>query len=319
MGCSERKFSDKMVKKKKKKSVFTLMRKYWQIYVLIIPVVLWYILFAYYPMSGLQLAFKTYKVREGIWGSPWIGVQNFRALFRDVMFWRSLRRTLWINLGRLLITFPFPILLALMFNELRIKRGKRVMQTVFTFPYFISWVVIAAILQNLLSLDGIVNALIKVFGGNAISFLGEEKLFVPMLYITDIWKGAGYSAIIYLAAIAGIDQEQYEAAEIDGANRWQRMLKITLPNIAPTIAVMFILATGSLMSNGFDQIFNLSNAATKNVAEVLDMYIYRISFQASADFGFSTAVSLFRSAINMVFLLVANGVSKKLSGTGLFG
>ena len=195
------------------------MRKYWQIYILIIPAVIWYIVFAYYPMAGLQLAFKTYKAKIGIWGSPWCGFQNFEAVFRDMYFWRSVGRTLVINFGRLLINFPAPILLALMLNELRVGRYKKVMQTVFTFPHFLSWVIVASIMTNLLSVDGLVNSALSAMGLSTINFLGSESLFQPMLYITDIWKSAGYSSIIYLSAISGIDQDQYEAAEIDGATR----------------------------------------------------------------------------------------------------
>ena len=294
-------------------------KKYWQIYILLIPALVWYILFAYYPMAGLQLAFKTYKAKIGIWGSPWCGLQNFQAAFRDMYFWRSVGRTLVINLGRLALCFPAPILLALMLNELRMGKYKKVMQTVFTFPHFLSWVIVASVMTNLLSIDGLVNNLILACGGSTINFLGSEKLFQPMLYITDIWKSAGYSSIIYLSAISGIDQDQYEAAEIDGATRWQRIWHVTLPNILPTISVLFIMTTGNIMTAGFDQIFNISNAATKNVAEVLDMYIYRITFKGSVDFGFSTAVSLFRSVINMVLLVIANKGSKMMGGTGLFG
>ena len=224
-----------------------------------------------------------------------------------------------INLGRLLINFPAPILLALMLSDLRVKKKKKVMQTVFTFPHFLSWVIVASIMTNLLSVDGLVNSALSAMGLSTINFLGSESLFQPMLYITDIWKSAGYSSIIYLSAISGIDQDQYEAAEIDGATRWQRIWHVTLPNILPTISVLFIMTTGNLMTAGFDQIFNLSNAATKNVAEVLDMYIYRITFTASTDFGFSTAVSLFRSIINMTLLVIANKGSKMMGGTGLFG
>ena len=301
--------------------ILILMKKHWQIYVLLAAPILWYILFAYYPLAGLQLAFKTYKAKLGIWKSPWADPlwQNYRALFKDAFFWRSVRRTLLINFGRLFIVFPFPIILALALNELRLKKSKKVMQTVFTFPHFLSWVIVVAIMRNLLSVDGLVNVLLKTNGHETINFLGSESLFQPMLYITDIWKGAGYSSIIYLSAISGIDQDQYEAADVDGATRWQKLIHITLPNIMPTISIMFILATGNLMTNGFDQIFNMSNAATKNVAEVLDMYIYRITFQASADFGFSTAVSLFRSVINMILLATANKLSKMLGGSGLFG
>ena len=295
------------------------MRKHWQIYVLVIPALIWYLIFAYYPMAGLQLAFKTYKAKLGIWGSPWSGLKNYEAVFRDMYFWRSIGRTLFINFGRLLLCFPVPVLLALMFNELRVGRYKKVMQTIFTFPYFLSWVIVASVISNLLSIDGLVNNAITALGGSSINFLGSETGFQPMLYLSDIWKGAGYASIIYLSAISGIDQEQYEAAEIDGASRWQRIIYVTLPCIMPTISIMFVLTCGNLMTAGFDQIFNLSNSATKNVAEVLDMYIYRITFKGSVDFGFSTAVALFRSVINMVFLLVANKTSKLLGGSGLFG
>lgn len=294
-------------------------KKYWQIYILLIPALVWYILFAYYPMAGLQLAFKTYKAKLGIWASPWCGLQNFQAVFRDMYFWRSVGRTLIINLSRLVICFPAPILLALMLNELRVGKYKKVMQTIFTFPNFLSWVVVASIMTNLLSVDGLVNSALSAAGLSTINFLGSEKMFRPMLYITDIWKSAGYSSIIYLSAISGIDQDQYEAAEIDGATRWQRIWHVTLPNILPTVSVLFIMTTGNIMTAGFDQIFNLKNAATQNVAEVLDIYIYRITFTASTDFGFSTAVSLFRSVINMILLVIANKGSKMLGGTGLFG
>lgn len=295
------------------------MKKHWQIYLLLVLPLVWYVMFAYYPMAGLQLAFKTYKVKAGIWGSPWCGLQNFEALFRDSYFWRSVLRTLTINLGRLLFTFPAPIILALMFNELRLGKYKKFMQTIFTFPHFLSWVIVASIMINLFSVDGLINNIITALGGPSVNVLGSESAFQPMLYITDIWKSAGYSSIIYLSAISGIDQDQYEAAEVDGASRWQRLIHVTLPNILPTVSIMFILTCGNLMTAGFDQIFNMQNAATKNVAEVLDMYIYRVTFQSSVDFGFSTAVALFRSVLNMVLLVVANKGSKMMGGSGLFG
>ena len=163
-------------------------KKYWQIYLLLLPALVWYILFAYYPMAGLQLAFKTYKAKIGIWGSPWCGFQNFQAVFRDMYFWRSIGRTLVINFGRLIINFPAPILLALMLNELRVGRYKKIMQTVFTFPHFLSWVIVASIMTNLLSVDGLVNTALKAVGASSINFLGSEKMFQPMLYITDIWN-----------------------------------------------------------------------------------------------------------------------------------
>ncbi len=299
-----------------------LLKQIWKnktIYIVLFPALLWYLIFVYVPMGGLTLAFKDYKANLGILGSPWIGLEHFENLFQDIEFWNSVGRTLKINILRLLITFPMPIILALLFNELRLRRYKKVLQTVFTFPHFLSWIVIASVLRNILAYDGIVNAIIHLFGGETVNFLGDKNLFQPMLYITDIWKEAGWGSIIYLAAISGIDQEQYEAADIDGATRLQKMLRITLPNIMPTIAVMFILAAGGIMSAGFDQIFNMTNAAVREAGEILDMYIYRITFQATPDFGFSMAVSLFRSIVNMVLLLIADRGSRLFGGNGLFG
>ncbi|MEG1752337.1 MAG: ABC transporter permease subunit [Christensenella sp.] len=280
---------------------------------------MWFVVFAYLPMGGLSLAFKTYHAREGIWGSPWTGLTNFVYLFRDPAFANSVWRTLAINIGKLVVTFPVPILLALMFNEVRAKRTSKILQTLYTFPNFLSWIITSGIIINVLSNTGLLNNILKLFGMGPLNILGSESAFIPLVYLSEIWKTSGWSAIVYIAAISGIDQEQYEAAEIDGASRVQKMFRITLPNIMPTIVVMFILASGNLMTSGFDQIFNLSNPATKNVAEVLDMYIYRVTFQGSTDFGYSTAVSLFRSVINMVLLLLADRGAKLFGGTGLFG
>lgn len=293
-------------------------RKHWQIYVIILLPVVWYLIFAYIPMGGLSLAFKDYKANLGIWGSPWNGLENYSYVMRDPDFFASIWRTLSINLGRLVFVFPFPILFAIMLNEIRFPRYRKFLQTVMTFPNFLSWVIVSSILINVLSFDGMVNGLIGMFGKEPINFLGSESFFQPLLYISDVWKSSGWNTIIYLAAITGIDQSQYEAAEVDGASRMQRIFRITIPNLLPTIIIMFILTTGNLMSAGFDQIFNLSNSAVKTVAETLDMYIYRITFQTAPDFGFSTAVSLFRSIVNMVLLLLADRGSRMMGGNGLF-
>ncbi len=288
------------------------------VYTLLLPGLIWYLVFAYGPMGGLSLAFKDYRANLGIWGSPWVGMQNYHYVFRDAAFWRSVWRTLFINLGRLIFEFPMPVILSLILNELRMPRYKKVLQTIFTFPHFLSWVIVSSVMINFLSVEGLVNSIVKSLGGSAFNFLGNTTAFQPMLYITSIWKSAGWSAIIYLAAISGIDMDQYEAAQIDGASRLQRIAHITLPNIMPTVTVMFILQTGSIMSAGFDQIFNLSNVAVRDVSETLDMYIYRITFQAPPDFGFSMAVSLFRSVINMVLLVLADRGAKLMGGSGLF-
>ncbi|MED9904613.1 MAG: ABC transporter permease subunit [Lachnospiraceae bacterium] len=299
-----------------------LLKSIWKnktIYIVLLPALVWYLVFVYVPMGGLMLAFKDYKANLGILGSPWIGLEHFQNLFNDIEFWQSVGRTLKINILRLFITFPMPVIIALLFNELRMNKYKKVLQTVFTFPHFLSWIIIAGVLKNILAYDGIVNGIIGLCGGETVNFLGNKSLFQPMLYITDIWKEAGWGSIIYLAAISGIDQEQYEAADIDGATRWQKMMHITLPNIMPTVAVMFILAAGGIMNAGFDQIFNMTNAAVREAGEILDMYIYRITFQATPDFGFSMAVSLFRSVINMLLLVIADRGSRFFGGNGLFG
>lgn len=303
-------------------AILNLLSSIWKhraIYTLLLPGLIWYLIFQYGSMSGLLLAFKTYKANLGIFGSPWCGFLNYKYVFRDPAFLEAVWRTVWINMGRIIVGFPIPIIIALLFNEIRSRRYKKVTQIIVTFPQFLSWVVVSSIMISFFSYDGPVNNIISSLFGGGVNFLGNEKIFVPMLYITENWKTAGWYAIIYLAAIAGIDQSQYEAAEIDGASRLQCMVRITLPNIMPTIVVMFILSIGYIMSAGFDQVFNLSNAAVRNISEVLDMYIYRITFNAPPDFSFSTAVSLFRAVINMILLIVADRGAKLMGGEGLLG
>ena len=289
-------------------------------YILILPGLVWYAIFAYIPIFGLTLAFRKYMAKLGMFGSPWIGLKNFQNVFADPAFFASIVTTLRINAGRLIFVFPFPILFAIMINEVRLGQPKKILQSIYTFPNFLSWVIVASIMINILGQRGLVNSVMgALFGTKPVAFLGKPDYFLPVIYLTDIWKTAGWSAIIYMASISGIDVEQYEAAEIDGASRLQRIWYITLPGIKSTILVLFILAVGNLMSGGFDQIFNLSNSATIKVAETLDMYIYRITFRGSVDFGFSSAVALFRSVINMLLLIFADRVSKAVGGSGLLG
>jgi len=298
----------------------TLGREIWkhkEKYLLILPGMAWFIVFAYIPMYGLTLAFRQFRADLGLFGSPWIGLANFERVFADPLFMDAVWRTLYLNAGRLIFVFPVPIILALFVNELRLRRTKKILQSIFTFPNFLSWVIVAGIMIDVLGRHGLVNSLLGLLGFEPISFLGTPALFQPMVYLTSIWQSAGWSAIIYMAAIAGIDTEQYEAAEIDGSSRMQRIWYITLPGIKGTIVVLFILAIGNLMQGGFEQIFNLRNAATMRVAEILDVYIWRITFDAPANFGFSSAVALFRSVINFSLLFVAHHVSKRLSGSGL--
>ena len=300
------------------RTAFQTLSRYKAVYLLLLPGLVWYILFAIAPLGGLMLAFKIYRANLGILGSPWTGLKNFDRVFNDMNFWNAIRQTLLINVLRLIITFPFPVVLALLFNEMRFQRVKKPMQVVFTLPHFLSWVIIASIFNNLLSYDGMLNNSLAAMGLSTVKIIGNERAFLPLLYYTDIWRTAGWNTIIYLAAITDIDTEQYEAAEIDGATRWQMMTNVTIPSIQSTIVIMFILATGNIMTAGFNQVFNLSNAAVRSVAETLDMYIYRITFQAAPDFGFSMAITLFRSSINMILLLIADRGAKLMGGSGLF-
>ena len=264
-------------------------------------------------------------------------LKNFPEAMRKMDFWNVFKNSLIITTLATVLTIlvsamasfvivrngkwkACSILFALMINEVRLGRSKKVLQSIYTFPNFLSWVIVASIMINVLGQKGLVNGFLTTFfGTRPIAFLGKPEYFRPVIFITDVWKTAGWSAIIYMASISGIDMEQYEAAEIDGASRLQRIWYITLPGIKTTIMVLFILAVGNLMSGGFDQIFNLSNSATMKVAETLDMYIYRITFKGSVDFGFSSAVALFRSVINMLLLIVADRVSKAVGGSGLLG
>lgn len=290
----------------------------WETYLLLLPGLVWYFIFCYMPMGGLTLAFKSYKANLGILGSPWVGLANYEYVFNDPAFFHALSNTLIISALRILIEFPVPIILALLLGEIRRKGYQKALQTIYTFPNFLSWVVVAGIMINVFESSGLVNGLIVALGGEEVNFLSSSTSMFILLFVTNIWKSAGWSSIIYLAAIAGIDSEQYEAATIDGASRFQQMIYITLPSLLPTISVMLILQIGNMMNAGFDQIFNMSNPAVEESLDVLDTYIYRITFQASSDFSFSTAISLMKSVVNFLLVLLANFSSKRLTDNGLF-
>ena len=308
-----------------KQSFAKYFRANWALYLLSIPGLVYIVGYKVLPLVGLQLAFKDFDMFAGngildsMFKSEWTGLAYFENIFRSSNFTHLLANTLTISLMKLLINFPLPILLALMLNELRMRRYKKLLQTVYTFPHFLSWVIVGSIVKNLLSVDGVVNGLMAGMGLEKVSFLGNKDLFRPLIYISEIWKEAGWSSIIYLAAISGIDPQLYEVAEIDGASRFQRVVNITLPSIFPTIAVMLILQMGGIMGGHFDQIYNLQNDVIASSAETLNLYIYRITFQRTPNYGFSTAVSLFCSVINMVLLMSTNKVAERFGGTGLMG
>lgn len=291
------------------------------LYLFFLPALLIYIIFSYVPMYGAILAFKDLNFTKGILGSPWTsmhGMKHFYDLLSNMDFRKSFVNTMIISIGRIVFEFPVPVIIALLINEIRKSRLKRVVQTVFTFPHFVSWVIISGIFFNLLSDSGVVNEIIAACGGQKINLLSQPSTFRVLLFATDNWKEAGWSTIIYLATISGINPSLYEAAIVDGANRFQLVRYITWPAIKSVIGVMFILSISRLMNAGFDQIFNLYNPAVYDKADIIDTYIYRRTFMLGLDFATSTAVGLFKSVINVIMLIVGNAVISKATGKGIY-
>lgn len=303
----------------RKQTLMVRIRKNISVYLFLLPGVIAFFVFSYVPMGGLLLAFKKYNAPKGILGSPWVGIKNFQRLFVTPDAITAIINTLVISMSRLLFCFWVPIAIALMLNEMPGRKLKRVYQTVFTFPHFMSWVIVGTIVENFLASNGTFNTIIKRLGMSPIGFLSNKQYFRPILYITDVWKEAGWSSILYIAAIAGIDPGLYEAAEIDGANRLQRIWHVTLPGIRSTIIILLILQIGNMMNAGFDQIFNLRNPVIKSAASIIDTYVYDITFEAVPNYGFSTAVGMFKSVINLTLLTSANIFSRKITGMNLFG
>ncbi len=300
-----------------------LMRTIWKYryyYLMLLPIVAWYVIFCYVPMYGVTLAFKSYNFKLGILGSPWVGIENFTDMLSDYQFWKAFRNTITISLGKLIFHFPLPIILAILMNELSKGKIAKFFQTVFTFPHLISWVVLSGIIINIFGSGGIFNQIISSLGLDKISPLTNPDTFRPMIYITHIWKEIGWDSIIYIAALSGISQEQYEAAKIDGANRFERILHVSWPGIKSTVAILLILAIGNTMGIGssFDQIFNLYSAPVYNVGDTVDTYIYRTTFTTGANFGYMTAIGLFKSIINLVLIFSANKVVKLMGEDGLY-
>lgn len=281
-------------------------------YLLLLPAVIYFLVFHYFPMYGVIISFKNFNFKKGILGSEWIGLENFRYMFGLSDFYRVFFNSLILSFLRLVFVFPIPIILALMVNEIGNRTYKKVCQTAIYLPYFISWVVIGGILVNFLSPTwGVVNDLIKSLGFEPVFFLGKAQYFRPIVVISSVWKEAGWGTIIYLAAITGIDQELYEAAAVDGASRLQRMLHITLPGIKTTVVLTMILRMGSIMSNGFEQIFALQNSQNLSVSEVFETYTYRVGLLGGR-FSFATTVGFFTSVISMIFLVTTNFISKRM-------
>jgi putative aldouronate transport system permease protein len=288
------------------------------LYLLLLPALLYYVVFHYVPLYGATIAFKEFSYTKGILGSPWVGFKHFEYLFTLDKFSQVFWNTVWISLYRLAFGFPLPLIVALLLNEAAKLAFKRTIQTVIYFPHFISWVILGGIMINFLSIEnGVINNIIKVFGGNAIGFMTDETYFRSTLVFSMIWKEFGWGTIIYMAALAGVSPQLYEAAMIDGASRWQRLWHITLPCIKGTIIILLILRLGHMMEAGFDQIFVLYHPGVYQVADIIDTYVYRVGL-LEGRFSIAAAVGLFKSMINFVLLLLAHRIARSMGEQGVY-
>ncbi|MDR1600355.1 MAG: ABC transporter permease subunit [Oscillospiraceae bacterium] len=292
-------------------------RKHWPVYLMILPTLVFYIVWCYGPMHGIVIAFNNFSPRKGFWGSEWAGLKWFREYFRSPFAFRTVRNTLMINVLNLLIGFPAPILFALMLNEVRGVLYKRVVQTVTYIPHFISLVVLCGLLIDFVGTEGVVTTVLGWFGMPKTNLLANAKYFRSVYLASDIWQHLGWNSIIYLSALAGISVELYEAAIIDGAGKLRQMWHVTLPGITPTITILLILQIGQMMSVGYEKIILLYNALIYETADVISTYVYRVGIE-NADFSRSTAVSLFNSLINFSLVVIANRVSGMVSETSLW-
>ena len=291
--------------------------KNYELYLMFLPVFVFFLIFAYKPMYGILMAFQNYSPSKGVLGSPWVGFLHFKTFFNSFYFGRLLKNTLTISLCSIVFGFPAPILLALLMNEIKNKTFKKTVQTISYLPHFISLVVICSMIKKFTLSGGIINDIIVLFGGTRSNLLNSPSAFVPIYILSDIWTGIGWGSIIYLAALSSISMELYEAAAIEGAGRFKQAIHVTIPGIASTIVIMFILRMGSVLSVGYEKIILLYNPMTKSVADVISSYVYEKGI-LNQSWSFSTAVGLFNAVINLIFLVLTNQFSKKVSDTALW-
>ena len=301
---------------KEKKNVKTYLKNTWQLYAMLIIPVVYMILFKYKPMLGVVVAFKKFNVFQGIWNSPWIGLANFQEAFSSRDFWSALANTLILNIGDLIIGFPIPIFLAIFLNELRSSAVRKTTQTLLYLPNFLSWVIIAGISTQLFSSSGLVNNLLNAMGIGTVNFLTNSFAWRIVYWFFGVWQGAGYSLIVYLAALMATDASLGEAAYIDGATRLQRIWYVTLPQISSTITVLLIMQVGKLVSISFDRPYMMGNSLVRDAADVISTYVYSIGL-AAGRFDFATAVGLFQTVVGIVLVLSANAVIKKMGQEGI--
>jgi len=293
---------------------------------MLVPVLAYYLVFNYAPMlnletGGILMAFKQHRLTKPFSEWNWVGLKYFEMMWRKPDFWLAMRNTVFISFARLLFEFPMPIVLSILLNEVARTKLKRFFQTVFTFPNFLSWILIVGIMRDLLQVDGVINGIMTAMSGNQpYNFLANSEVVSNylMLILSNLFKGIGWGSIIYLASISGIDPSLYEAATVDGANRWHNIIHITWPGIRSTAIVLLILQCGNILNGGFDQIFNLVNGVNRGIIETIDVYIYRYAFQQSMNQSFAAASGLFKAVINFALLMAANGLARRMGEDNLF-
>ena len=306
---------------KKKESFTEKIKKEWKknycLYILSLPILLYFLMFKYIPMFGLTIAFKNFTLGKGVFGSEWVGLKYFKEFLTGVYFVRTMKNTLIISLLSIVFSFPVPIIFALLVNEVKNMKLKKTVQTTSYLPHFISMVVICGMIKDFCSSDGLITSLIVALGGESLNYIGDSRYFRTIYIISGIWQTFGWSSIIYLSALSGIDDQLYEAASIDGAGRWKKLWHITLPGIANTIIILLIMRLGSVLSVGYEKIILLYTPQTYEVADVISSYTYRMGI-LDARYGYSAAVGMFQSVINVIILVLANQLSKKYTETALF-
>jgi len=288
-----------------------------EIYLMLIPIILYYVIFKYAPMFGNIMAFQDFRVTRGFFESDWVGFKHFKAFFEDVYFWRILKNTLIISVSTLMFNFPLAVTFALLLNEVKNLKFKKLVQTVTYMPHFISMVVICSMITSYVTPTGLINSIITALGFDKVPFLTDPKYFVGVYVVSHIWQNLGWSSIIYISALSGIDTELYEAAAVDGAGRWKQTVHITIPGILPTMSIMLIMSVGSMMSVGYEKILLLYSPAIYETADVISTYVYRQGILGGS-YSYSAAVGMFNSIVNFSLLTFANWFSKKVQGSGLF-
>jgi putative aldouronate transport system permease protein len=300
----------------KKRNFKTMILREGPYHLLLLPCVIVVFIFSYVPLYGLVIAFQRYNIVRGF-ASPFVGLANFRQLFSQAQFPRTIWNTLYIAVFKIIGGIMVPVFFSLLLNEIQNVRFKRFFQTLIYLPYFLSWVIMAGVLVDMLSFDGILNRFLVLFGTEPVPFLMDPKLFPWTMIVTDLWKGFGFGTVVYLAALAGIDPELYEAALVDGAGRWKQTLYITIPMLAPTVVLMSVLSLGSILNAGFDQIYNLYSPIVYSTGDIIDTFVYRLGIQ-QAQYSIGTAVGLFKSVISAILIVSSQYLADKLAGYRVF-